>query len=112
MYILRKALGALGKNTDTSYWVSVGDTYLAIGVKWHIFEDGIAVFVASTCETHVLSRELLPFFLGNEALVDLIRSTLTKKDGAMTASSVPSIVKQLHSLKIIDYPIDSSETSI
>ena len=48
-------------------------TGLRVGqsVRWRHWQDGIAVFVASTCETHVLSSELLPLFINTPATLNL-----------------------------------------
>lgn len=38
------------------------------GVKWRGYRDGVVVFVASTCETHVLTPELAPVLRAGAAI--------------------------------------------
>lgn len=79
---------------------------IASGVHWRQWEDGIAVFVCATCETHVLSLSLLPFFQKN--IYDLAREA---GGGALCAtqldcesSELQAVIEQLIRLKIIEIP--------
>ncbi len=78
--------------------------HLSAGVLWKQWQDGIAVYVASTCETHVLSNELLPVFIDSLAASDQCCHA-DQPDNASSVANVPvsqEILNLLASLKIID----------
>lgn len=77
---------------------------LAPGVLWKKWQDGFAVYVASTCETHVLSSELLPVFMESRATNDQ-SCQAGEQDSASLETDNPisrEILNLLVSLKIID----------
>lgn len=78
--------------------------HLAAGVRWKQWQDGIAVYVASTCETHVLSSELLPVFIDSPASSNQCCQA-DQHDNLSSEANDPisqEILNLLASLKIID----------
>ena len=78
--------------------------HLAAGVRWKQWQDGIAVYVASTCETHVLSSELLPVFMDSMTTSHQCCQA-AQPDNASSEANDPisqEILNFLASLKIID----------
>lgn len=49
---------------------------IADGVKWRVYSDGIVVFVAATCETHILSNALQFLFQIDGVFVGAVDLTL------------------------------------
>lgn len=78
---------------------------LSKGVKWRSWADGIAVFVPSTCETHVFSPELfsvfqdgLIYFDGSPASADGPLGNIESSDPDPTLN----LLDLLKTLKIIE----------
>ena len=76
------------------------------GVKWREYEDGVVVYVAATCETHILEPQFAAFFrlvasqaskpgAGNNELPE---SPSEFRDPLITGS----FLQELVSLKILD----------
>lgn len=84
----------------------MGKLLIARGVHWRHWNDGIAVFVSATCETHVLSLSLLPIFQENS--YDLARDAgggaLCPTQQDCESSELQAVIEQLVRLKIIETP--------
>lgn len=47
-------------------------------IRWRSWEDGIAVFVPSTSETHLLSPQLLPLISGDTDALDELAAAMAR----------------------------------
>jgi hypothetical protein len=77
------------------------------GVHWRQWQDGIAVFVASTCETHVLNLDLLPVFLDNRftsnQTCQSIQSTTTRlEDHKLILDENLNLLASLKIIELVD----------
>jgi hypothetical protein len=90
--------------TTPTYLGAMNKPHLAAGVLWKQWQDGIAVYVASTCETHVLASELLPVFMDSMTTSHQCCQA-GQSDNASSEDNDPisqEILNLLASLKIID----------
>ncbi len=89
---------------DTTRLDPMDKARLAAGVLWKKWQDGLAVYVASTCETHVLSSDLLPIFMGDLATNDQFCQAGQQDSASLETDNLISreILNLLVSLKIID----------
>lgn len=77
---------------------------IASGVRWRHWDDGIAVFVPATCETHVLSLALLPIFEGGHCASKkgTVSSAFSSSHQDDFNGELQSVIEQLCRLKIIE----------
>ena len=94
----------MGARTDNSL-LAVTTFRLAEGIRWRAWDDGIAVFIPSTCETHILSPELLPLFEngGDELPPDIVLPDDAKSEGRKSATiEAVNLGSLMRTLKIIE----------
>jgi hypothetical protein len=82
----------------------VSKLLIASGVRWRHWDDGIAVFIPATCETHVLSLALLPIFEGDHCASKegTVTSTFSSSYQDDSNSELKAVIEQLGRLKIIE----------
>ena len=81
---------------------------LADGIRWRAWDDGIAVFIPLTCETHILSPELLPLFEsgGAELPPNIVASvdamSQVQEPATIEAVNLASLMRSLKIIELID----------
>lgn len=79
---------------------------LAPGLRWRVYADGVVVYVAETCETHLLPAELAQFMPALHGSVEDIGANGVESTRRVPSASLAAIpeaaIEQLIALRVFD----------
>ncbi|MHB8494569.1 MAG: hypothetical protein ACYC9Z_04405 [Casimicrobiaceae bacterium] len=79
---------------------------LAPGLRWRVYADGIVVYVAETCETHLLPAEFARFMPALQGPMKAVGANGAEPPNRVQTASVAAIpeaaIAQLVALRIFD----------
>ena len=79
---------------------------LAPGLRWRVFVDGVVVYVAETCETHLLPAEFARFMPALQGPMKAVGANGAEPPNRVPTASLAAIpeaaIQQLVALRIFD----------